>query len=206
MMPRPQRWIPGLAALVVAVACGDHASTEPTIFDASPAARSSAGSDVVRLLKRDDALPPLIDSEIIGPRGGRLEIKRAGVMIDFARGAVSAPTRITVTALRGNNVAYTFEPHGIVFKAPVTVRQSLRHTAAWKNAELAADLQGSYFERLLVDPSEVFARSLERRPGKLKGSGLMRYLEFSIEHFSGYTVSTGKSGIDIEVDIDITSR
>ena len=204
MMPRPQRWILGLAAVCAGLACGDRASTEPVISDASPASRSSAGSDVVQILKRDDAIPTLLASGIISPKGGRLDIESAGLTVDFSRGAVSAPTRITVTALSGRNVAYQFEPHGIVFRAPVTVRQSLRHTTAWKNPALAAQLQGSYFDRLLVDPTEVFARSLERRPGKLKNSS--KILEFSIEHFSGYIVSTGKSGVDIEVDIDITSR
>jgi hypothetical protein len=205
MMPRHSRWLFGLAALCVAVACGDRA-TEPTFHDAPAAARSSSGTDVVRLLKRDAAVPLLSVSAVIGPRGGRLEIKRAGVTIDFPRGALGAPTPITVTALRGRNVAYLFEPHGIVFAAPVTIRQSLMHTAAWSDPELAAGLQGSYFERLLVDPTEVFARSLERRPGKLEDSGLRRYLEFTIEHFSGYAISVGKSGVEVDVDIDITGR
>jgi hypothetical protein len=204
MMPRPLRWILGLAAVSAGVACGDRASTEPNVPEASPANRSSTADDIVQLLKRDDALPALSESGIIGPKGGRLAIERAGVTIEFARGAVTAPTRITVTALRGQNVAYRFEPHGITFKAPVVIQQSLRHTRAWKNEALAAALQGSYFERLLVDKTETFARSLERRPGKLKSS--LKLLEFTIEHFSGYIVSVGKSGTEADVDIDITAR
>jgi hypothetical protein len=203
MMPRTPRWIFSLAAVCTAVACGDGASTEPVI-DAASASTSLSGGDVVKLLKRDDALPAITASAVIGPKGGRLQIADAGVVLDFPRGAVSVPTRITVTALRGRNVAYLFEPHGTVFNEPVTLRQSLRNTTAWKDASFAAQLQGSYFDRLLVDPTEVYARSLERREGKLKESA--KWLEFTIEHFSGYMVSTGKSGVDMEIDVDITAR
>jgi hypothetical protein len=204
MMPRTQRWIVSLAAVCFAVACGDGASTEPQIRDAGSASTSRSGGDVVKLLKRDDALGPITASAIIGPKGGRIQIHAAGLRIDFPRNAVRAPTRITVTALRGRNVAYHFEPHGLVFRAPVTIRQSLRHTSAWKDPALAAQLQGSYFDRLLVDPTESYSRSLERREGRLKEAAA--WLEFTIEHFSGYMVSSGKAGIDIDIDIDITAR
>src|SRR5436190_740679 len=122
MMPRPQRWILTLAAACAAVACGEGASTEPPVIDATSASTSRSGGDVVKLLKRDD------------------------------------------------------------------------------------QLQGSYFDRLLVDPTEVYSRSLERRPGKLKDKDAAKWLEFTIEHFSGYMVSTGKAGVDIDIDIDITAR
>jgi hypothetical protein len=39
---------------------------------------------------------------------------------------------------------------------------------------------------------------MESRRGKLKRSN--RYLEFSIEHFSGYMVSTGLVAVDIEIN------
>ena len=86
-----------------------------------------------------------------------------------------------------------------------TLSQSLHGTAAWKTS-LADQLQGSYFERLIVDPTETFARSLERREAKLKDQKTR--LEFSIEHFSGYMVSVGDGtmGIKVEVTIDITGR
>ena len=133
-----------------------------------------------------------------------MHLREAGLRIDFPRGAVTIPTRITVTALRGDNVAYRFEPHGIQFKRPVTLRQSLHRTAAWNDDDLADHLNGSYFERLIVDSTRTFARSLERRAGSLKDSKAA--LEFTIEHFSGYMVSVGDGevGIKVEVTIDIT--
>jgi hypothetical protein len=171
------------------------AAAQPTVASAD---------EVVGILKRTEPLrETLTATGVIGPRGGRLQIKQAGLRVDFPRGAVSAPTRITVTAMRGDNVAYHFEPHGTVFGVPVTVHQDLRRTAAWKTP-LADQLQGSYFDRLLVDSTETFARSKERRHGNLKDS--KSALEFSIEHFSGYMVSTGEVTIKVEVSIDISRR
>jgi hypothetical protein len=205
MNPRLRTWALAISAACAAAACGDQMPTEPTV--ASAAAPTAARADeIVGLLKRTEPLRQSVStSAVIGPRGGRIEIKDAGIRVDFPRGAVLAPTRITVTALRGDNVAYLFEPHGLAFRAPVRVRQRLKGTAAWKTS-LADELQGAYFEQLLVDPSEKFARSLERRSSRLKDSKAA--LEFSIEHFSGYMVSTGELPIDIkiEVTIDITRR
>ena len=192
-------------AAACAAACGDRMPTEMTVASAAPPT-SERIDEVVGLLKRTEPLrEKMTASAVIGPRGGRIQIRDAGLRVDFPRGAVAAPTRITVTALRGDNIAYLFEPHGIAFKAPVTVSQRLQGTAAWKTS-LADRLQGSYFERLLVDPTESFARSLEKRGGKLKES--KAWLEFTIEHFSGYMVSTGDRPVDVkvEISIDITSR
>lgn len=194
-----------MAAACAASACGDRMPTETMVASSARPTHDRAG-DVVGLLKRTEPLrETLAASAVIGPRGGRLHIPAAGVHVEFSRGAVTVPTRITVTALRGDNVAYQFEPHGLVFNAPVTISQSLRGTAAWKTS-LAEELHGAYFDRLIVDPSETFARSLEKRAGKLRDS--KNRLEFSIEHFSGYMVSVGDGTHDIkvEVTIDITGR
>jgi hypothetical protein len=205
MNPRIRTWALAMTTACAAAACGDQGPTGLTAASAAPSTYARS-DEVVGLLKRTDPLRETISaSAVIGPRGGKIQIKGAGIRVDFPRGAVLTPTRITVTALRGDNVAYMFEPHGITFHAPVTISQDLHGTAAWKTS-LADQLQGSYFERLVVDPSESFARSLERRPGKLRES--KSKLEFSIEHFSGYMVSTGDGllGVKVEVSIDITAR
>lgn len=206
MQPRLKRWVLSLAAAAAMAACADRLPTEPDLAVSARSALSTASAgDVVRLLKRTDGLSSnLTASGVIGPRGGHLKIEKAGIRIDFPRGAVKTPTLITITAIRGRSVAYRFEPHGITFAEPVTIRQSLRGTTAWKDAEFAAQLQGAYFERLLVDPTESYARAREHRGGTLRDVG--RMLEFSIEHFSGYMVSTGKLPVDIDADIDITHR
>ena len=204
MKPRVMRWAFALTAACAAAACGDRMLTDPQVAESSgPAHAATSTSDVVRMLKRTESLDDnLTASAIIGPRGGYIRIKAAGVRIDFAPGAVSRPTRISVTAIRGRNVAYRFQPHGLVFNAPVTIQQNLRHTVAWRDPEIAAQLQGSYFDRLLVDETETYARNFERRAARLRDAG--RALEFTIEHFSGYMVSVGKAAIDVSADIEIT--
>jgi hypothetical protein len=153
------------------------------------------------MLRRTVKLPRSISATgVIGPKGGHLQIGRAGVRVTFAPGAVAVPTRITVTAVGGRVVAYRFAPHGLVFDAPVTIRQDLRKTVAWRNPELTALLGGSYFDRLMVDRTATYARSEERRPARARDKG--RFLEFSIEHFSGYMVSTGLVSVRVEVDVD----
>ena len=204
MKPRVMRWAFAMSAACAVLACGDRMPTEPQVAGSSgPALATTSGGDVVRMLKRTERLEEnLTESAIIGPRGGYIQIKRAGIRIDFAPGAVSKRTLISVTAVRGRNVAYRFQPHGLSFNAPVTIQQNLRHTIAWKDPAAAAQLQGSYFERLLVDPTETYARNFEQRSARLRDAG--RALEFTIEHFSGYMVSVGKAPIDVSVEIEIT--
>jgi hypothetical protein len=188
-------------------ACGDDRwnPTDPSLTMTSDATASASETETVGLLKRTEDLPGALSATgVIGPNGGQLRIHKAGIRVDFPRGAVDTETRITVTAVPGRVVAYRFEPHGLVFAQPVTVTQSLRGTAAWRNPSLAAELQGSYFERLFVDTSHSFAKSSERRPGKLKEFG--RALEFTIEHFSGYMVSTGKASIDVDISTEVHIR
>jgi len=205
MNPRIRSWALAIVAACAAAACGDRMPTEMPV--ASAAAPTFARPDaVVGLLKPTEPLRETLHATaVIGPRGGKIQIPGAGFRIEFPRGAVAIPTRITVTALRGDNVAYMFEPHGLAFNTPVTISRSLHGTAAWKTS-LADNLQGSYFERLVVDPTETFARSLEKRPSQLKDS--KGRLDFSIEHFSGYMVSTGDGAIEVKVQvtIDITAR
>lgn len=157
------------------------------------------------MLKRtEDLTSDLTATAVIGPSGGHLQIPAAGVRVDFAPGAVAVPTPITITALRGNAVAYRFEPHGLVFQAPVTLRQRLRNTAAWEDEVLASQLQGSYFDRLVVDATRSYARTTEARPASLHRRH--RTLEFTIEHFSGYMVTTGLVPGHIDVDVEVVIR
>lgn len=207
MQPRAMRWALATIAVCTGVACGDPEITGPSLAPASSVATYSADggpSEVVAILKRTENQAAESVTGVIGPKGGYLQLKRSGMRIEFARGAVPTPTEITVTALPGREVAYNFEPHGLVFQAPVTISQNLRHTVAWKNPKLAAQLQGSYFAKLLVDPTRTYARRSEQRAAKLRDAD--RMLEFTIEHFSGYMISTGKAGVEIEIEIEVRSR
>lgn len=206
------KWALVSAALFGALgACGDRGLTDPpepaVAGEPDPVASKPGPADyVVLVLKRSTPLAAnLTTSGTIGPRGGSLEIPGAGVRVDFAPGAVAAKTTIRLTATKGGNVAYQFEPHGLTFAAPVIVRQQLRNTAAAKNKKLAAILQGSYYDAdlgsLFVDAARRYAKIKESRPARLHATGSS--LEFTIQHFSGYMVSTGLGPIRIDVAVEI---
>src|SRR6476661_8352855 len=126
MQVRVRRLALAMIAVCAASACGDHGLTGPAreiAANESSRGGTDSNSEVVAILKRTEAVDAETVSGVIGPRGGHLELKRAGMRIDFAPGAVAMPTQITVTSVRGREVAYHFEPHGILFTAPVTIRQ-----------------------------------------------------------------------------------
>jgi hypothetical protein len=212
MMPRASRLLWLASAILAGAACNDKGITSPPpapfvdhVAGQGPAVTSSV-TTAARILKRTVPLGESVSaSATIGPRGGTLSIPRAGLRVQFPKGAVSRPTLITVTATAGGDVAYEFEPHGTHFAAPVTVRQDLVKTAAAKDALLAASLQGSYYEgplaTNLVDAAGSFARVKESRKARLAPG--RQYLEFTIEHFSGYMVSTGLVSVDINIGIEV---
>jgi hypothetical protein len=125
----------------------------------------------------------------IGAAGGTIRIPEAGLTLTFPAGAVSAPVAVRATALAGSNVAYRFEPHGLVFLKEPTVAQDLSLTGVVGQL-LSVQLEGGYF----ADESQLGAGTVvvnETRPATLD---LLRLrTTFTIRHFSGYAV-TKKSG------------
>jgi hypothetical protein len=125
----------------------------------------------------------------IGAAGGTIRIPEAGFAITFPAGAVSAPVRVRATAVAGTNVAYRFEPHGLVFQREPVIAQDLSLTGVLSQL-LSAQLAGGYF----ADDSQLGAGTVlvnEERPATLE---LLRLrMTFTIRHFSGYA-ATQKSG------------
>jgi hypothetical protein len=130
-------------------------------------------------------------SAVIGPGGGTIRIPQAGFSITFPAGAVSSATTIRATALEGANVAYDFEPHGIVFAKDPTITQDLGLTEVVRRLLLGPQLEGAYFAsdaQLSADAATV----TETRPADFN---LLRLqTSFTVHHFSGYVVSSGKKG------------
>jgi hypothetical protein len=83
---------------------------------------------------------------VIGSKGGRLSIPASDFSITFDAGAVSSPTMITITSIDGKYVSYDMQPHGLTFRAPVTVTQGLKHTEAYYNVLMLPGLAGAYVE------------------------------------------------------------
>lgn len=126
----------------------------------------------------------------IGKLGGTMEIPEAGIKVIFPANAVTPSgrhksVRITLTALKGSNVAYVFQPHGITFREPVTVHQDAKATDAWKNPALLGS-RGAYFSSTTA-LSGTRAAVSEFRPTEYELTGSK--FRWTIDHFSGYLLS-----------------
>ena len=114
------------AALLVATgSCGSVTDAAPPHPPATPAG-GLLSAIVLPVVQR--LLPLSSDqtaSAVIGTAGGTISIPQAGFSITFPAGAVSAPVTVTATAVAGSNVAYRFEPHGLVFQKQPVISQDL---------------------------------------------------------------------------------
>src|SRR5438046_173787 len=109
------RSIASLAAVLVA-ACGQHDSVTAPPAGARAQRTILSTPATVNVVTRNTPLSQsLSTSAVIGAFGGVLSIPGAGLTIVVPAFALSSPTRITVTAVAGNQVAYEFAPHGIHF-------------------------------------------------------------------------------------------
>jgi hypothetical protein len=149
-------------------------------------------SDTAAVLKRTTALPADISvTALIGSAGGTLEIPSAGIRVEIPGKALSAPTQLTMTALKGDNVAYEFGPHGTLFNKPLKVTQDLTSTVAAAVAKQVG-IHGAYFPTSLdsawVDAGKGHARIKENQ---LSYKVSDTQLKFYVDHFSGYMVALG---------------
>jgi len=126
----------------------------------------------------------------VGSGGATSSNPAVGLTISVPSGAVSAPTTITVTALKGSAVAYAFAPHGLQFGRNVTLTQKLQGTSA--GSELLPQLTGAYF----ADNDDLLDNGLALVSEVLTGllNPLTKTFSFPIKHFSGYLVASGRSG------------
>jgi hypothetical protein len=152
-----------------------------------------AYSDTALVLKRNTSLKQNVSaSAVIGSKGGSIRIDAAGVQITFPAGALNQDTLITVTAFKGSDVAYDFQPHGLVFGKPVMIQQSLAGTWVETYPQLLTGLHGAYYDTDLasafVDAGKYFAKIKENQLGYTDDPSQVR---FYVGHFSGYLVSCG---------------
>jgi hypothetical protein len=152
-------------------------------------AHAAPTPDATDGLLRDEPLAQDITvQQTIGPEGGVLQIKEAGMKLEVPAGAVSAPTVFTATALAGRAVAYDFGPSG-TFPVALTVRQDLKGTNWWKQSP--DGLVASYVRDLsTIDASNGTARGDEPEPTSVDVNNAK--ISFTVTHFSGYMVSTGR--------------
>ncbi len=93
----------------------------------------------VNVLQRTSPLSRDVSvSADIGKSGGTIEIREAGLKFVVPSNALVPPSSkktvtITITALKGDEVAYTFQPHGLRFREPVRIEQTFKGTTAEGN-------------------------------------------------------------------------
>jgi len=212
---RTRATLAGLALAVLAVGCAPDQLTAPpataravtpsgsllggllgTVTGVVGGVVNLVGSLLVPAVQRSSTLPQdIVAQQTIDSRGGSISLPGAGMRITFSPGAVSAPTTVTVTAHAGDYLAYSFEPHGIQFTAPVVVTQDLSNA----QASSFSRLMGGYMPDGIsdLDPSTGTVTVSEQYPTVTTyGRGVDgRYgymTNFTIKHFSGYILTTGR--------------
>jgi hypothetical protein len=184
----------GAFASLLLVASCDNGVTAPAPAPSSGVAnRSLLGPATVTVVTRNTPLATAQSaSAMIGLLGGQLSIPGAGLKVIVPPFALRSWTRITVTAVAGNQLAYEFEPHGIRFLVPLLVSQNLTGTSALNGGGLLPKpvIAGYFADLSDLDPlggtalvSELLGTSV---------SLLTKTATFPIFHFSGYLVATGE--------------
>ena len=136
----------------------------------------------------------IVRSVTLHGTGGEIAIPEAGFHLRIPRAAIgNQPITITVRALKGSRVAYVFGPHGILFRTPVEMTQSLEHTSMAGAARDLA-LEGGYFLDGDLDPVAGTALVREFIPVDVQASGSR--IHMPITHFSGYVLATGRVPAD----------
>lgn len=187
------------AVATLAVACGEAPSAlTAAVADKAPSnaefgKTAATSSTNVQTLLWTKSVSQATVTKVIGPRGGELSFP-AGMKLIVPRGAVSSDVTFQVTRLPGNIVAYDFEPHGTTFAVPLELKQPTLGTNLFKLPP-ATRAAGAYF---------LSASALNQAAGTADVaefettfvSANRAWITFSVKHFSGYLISTGRGGSD----------
>jgi hypothetical protein len=191
-----------VATALVISACSDAVVTAPVAPVASEQTSSNLlglgellGLTTVSPITRSTPLANDVSwSFTVGSGGATSSNSAVGLTISVPAGAVSSPTVITVTALKGSAVAYNFAPHGLQFSRSVMLSQKLQGTSV--GSQLLPSLRGGYF----ANDDDLLDNGLALVSEVLTGltNPLTKTFSFPIEHFSGYLVASGRSGRSAE--------
>jgi hypothetical protein len=185
------------AAAVGALFINACASPESPTAPQSPIAPSATASSsllglstttttVTPLQRTKPLAKDLSASANIGALGGKLAIPGAGITVLVPPLALTSTKLVTVTALAGSNVAYTFEPHGTKFLVPLVVTQDLSNTQA-KIGGLINPL--SLFVGYFPDSNNILSVT---ELLNINLNLLNQTAVFTVTHFSGYIVASGR--------------
>ena len=173
----------GAGALALALAL-------PACTDDSPTGVEREAVVLDAITRYEPLAEDVTVSATIGKEGGTLTIPEAGLTVEVPPGAVGKPVLFTATARKGAIVAYDFGPSGR-FAVPIEVKQDLYYTS-WHHQEDLTDVFGGFFrgEGALNDAESKAAVS-EVPPSAVNIEECE--LTFSVSHFSGYVIATGRS-------------
>ncbi|MGH7680016.1 MAG: hypothetical protein ACRENU_16225 [Gemmatimonadaceae bacterium] len=204
-MSKSRRILAGLAVAtsLFAVACSDasRSATAPDIAVSTATESANLGivdgllGLLVAPVKRNAPLANDVSWTFrAGPNGGYTSNSALGVTVNVPAGALDENVVITVTALKGAPIAYSFSPH-LEFGKKVYITQSLKGTSAGLLASLL--LNGAHFPG---DRPEYTGSGLaivdEVVPALLNGllGTLNRSATFGVTHFSGWLLGSGAQG------------
>lgn len=178
--------------LLAACSAADVSPTGPSVATAAIqpalALKSATGAEALTPVKMLGRMIPLAQPATatarIGPDGGTLTLSSVGLKLVVPRGAVDSVTTFKVTALPGNAIAYEFAPHGVTFKVPLQLQQSLGRST-WLPG---LPLRGGYFKSAgQVNTLLRQAHVDEILPATQSGADAV----LQIKHFSGYLIAMG---------------
>lgn len=189
-----------ISALVVTTACSDSMTGPSASADLkrSNGLLSDLGGSVsalvnslipVKALMRSTPVTTTVTRSVkFTQAGGSIQIAELGLRVDVPQGAIPRDTMtIIVTAVKGRMIAYDFQPHGTQFRKPLVFRQDLTNTT-WGNSLLGV-LNGGYFKSTSQLNQTTGTAMLDEL---LPAITLNRQIQFNINHFSGYMVSSGR--------------
>jgi hypothetical protein len=181
-----------LAALTGLAACADAPTAPRTALapGAAPSLEVVSPEVVATGLLRDVPTAQPIVTEFTATSGGGSYRIPGGLRIDVPGGLFKTPQTIRVTTLPGQMVAYEFQPHGLVFRKALRMRQDLRGTN-WSRVD-RRQFEIGYF----ADPSAIYAtqnKALIKEFLRATVDTRGQHVDFDVFHFSGYMVSTGRS-------------
>ena len=188
-LTRLARVLGAVAVAAAVAACSMETATSPVSdVGGERAANILPGSERLAwgLARTKPIASPLTARARFTAKGGTLVIKELGVTLTVPANALPRDTMtITMTALPGAIVVYEFEPHGTVFRTPLTLSHKLKGP---KYVPTNDGLFGGHFtDRSKVDGLKQKVRITETAsPFIANGS-----FNFKIGHFSGWMVSTG---------------
>jgi hypothetical protein len=182
-------------AAALTAGCTDWPTSPTSDAGLSPSEASRAllntSYNVTTLQRSTPLAAPITVSKNIGVLGGVISIPGAGLTVTIPPLALTNTTTISVTALAGSAVAYEFAPHGLTFVAPLVAVQDLSKTKT-SGLNLSLFSAGYFLKASDIDSRTGTAKVAELL--SIKATLAPMAAVWTIPHFSGYLVATGRSG------------